>query len=103
VVGGRVLLAAAKPMRCLVADKAYDTNDLRALLAAQGSEAVIGVRPRRLGQPPFDPLAYRSRNIIERVFCRLKDSRGIATRNVKTARNFLAGICLVLAVMDWRR
>jgi transposase len=103
VVGGRALLAAAPPMRRLIADKAYDTNALRAMLAAQGTEAVIGIRPRRLVQPPFDATAYRSRNIIERAFCRLKDWRGIATRYDKTARNFLAGICLVLAVTDWLR
>ena len=46
----------------------------------------------------FDPVAYRKRNLIERVFCSLKDWRAIATRYGKTARNVLAGICLVLAV-----
>ena len=90
-------------MRRLVADKAYDSNDMRAFLAAQGTEAVIAVRPRRVTQPPFDTVAYRSRNIIERAFCRLKDWRGIATRYDKTARNFLSGICLALAVTDWPR
>ncbi|WP_048857927.1 IS5/IS1182 family transposase, partial [Acidiphilium multivorum] len=45
--------------------------------------------------------AYRKRNLIERAFYRLKDWRAIATRYDKTARNFLAGICLVLAVTSW--
>lgn len=103
VVGGRTLLAAVPPMRRLVADKAYDSNDVRAFLADQGTEAVIAVRPRRREQPPFDRTAYRERNIIERALCRLKDWRGIATRYDKTARNFLAGICLALAVSDWLR
>jgi putative transposase len=54
-----------------------------------------------LTPPPFDALAYRSRNLIERAFCKLKDWRAIATRYDKTARNFLAGVCLAIAVMDW--
>ena len=52
---------------------------------------------------PFDPIRYKSRNIIERSFNRLKDWRGIATRNDKTARNFLADICLASAVTHWVR
>ena len=66
--------------------------------------------PTRTNRPAFDPIAYRQRNIIERAFCRLKDWRAIATRygpkatpegRYKTARNFLAGICLAAAVTWW--
>ena len=57
--------------------------------------------PNRRAIPPFDPVASRKRNLIERAFCRLKDFRAIATRYDKTARNFLAGICLALAVTSW--
>ena len=58
---------------------------------------------RRLTPPPFDAIAYRRRNLIERAFCKLKDWRAIATRYDKTARNFLAGICLAIVIMDWLR
>lgn len=91
ICGGRALLASVPPMRRLIADKAYDADDVRAFLAAQGTEAVISPMPRRLKPPPFDNTAYRDRNAIERAFCRLKDWRGIATRYDKTARNFLSG------------
>lgn len=101
--GGRALLTAVPPMRRLIADKAYDANDLRAFLADQGTEAVISPMPTRLRRPDFDARAYRDRNLIERAFCRLKDWRAIATRYDKTARNFLAGICLAVAVTDWMR
>lgn len=57
--------------------------------------------PTRTNSPAFDPVAYRQRNIIERAFCRLKDWRAIATRYDKTARNFLAGICLAAAITYW--
>jgi putative transposase len=59
--------------------------------------------PTRTYRPAFDPVAYRQRNIIERAFCRLKDWRAIATRYDKTARNFLAGICLAAAITWWIR
>ena len=57
--------------------------------------------PNRCAIPPFDVIAYRQRNLIERAFCRLKDWRAIATRYDKTARNFLAGICLAAAIIWW--
>jgi transposase len=37
----------------------------------------------------------------ERTNCRIKDFRGIATRYDKLARNFLAGLCLVTALLYW--
>ena len=35
------LIAAAGPIKRLIADKAYDANSLRQLLAEQGAKAVI--------------------------------------------------------------
>ena len=101
VHGGRALLAAVPPMRRLTPDKAYDADDLRAFLARQGTEAVISPMPTRFAQPAFNPLAYRACNLIEHAFCRLKDWRAVATRYDKTARNFLAGVCLAVAVTEW--
>ncbi len=98
--GGRALLANVPPMRRLIADTAYDANDLRDFLAAQNTETVISPNLRRLIRPAFDATSYKARNLIERAFCRLKDWRAIATRYNKTARNFLAGICLAVAVTD---
>ena len=44
---------------------------------------------------PHNKRAYRHRNKIERMFCRLKDARRIATRYDKCANNFLSAVCLV--------
>jgi len=62
---------------------------------------VISPMPMRKRIPTVDPIAYRQRNIIERAFCRIKDWRAVATRYDKTARNFIAGICLVAAITFW--
>ena len=95
------LLNAAGPIRRLLADKAYDTNKLRARLAQDGIEAVIPSVARRKPLIPHDREAYRQRNLIERMFVRLKDFRRIATRYDKLARNFLAAIVLVAAIIWW--
>ena len=39
---------------------------------------------------PLDRIAYRRRNVIERMFCRMKDYHRIATRYDKLTRNFLS-------------
>ena len=95
------LLSAAGPIERLIADKAYDTNKLRRLLAERAVEAVIPSIARRKPLIPHDRDAYRQRNLIERMFGRLKDFRRVATRYDKLARNFLAGILLAAIVIWW--
>jgi transposase len=95
------LLSAAGPIARLIADKAYDTNQLRRLLHEQAIEAVIPSIARRKPIIPHDRKAYRQRNLIERMFGRLKDFRRIATRYDKLARNFLAGVLLAATVIWW--
>jgi transposase len=41
---------------------------------------------------------YGERNLVERFFNNIKHLRAIATRDEKTARNFLAGVHLVCAL-----
>ena len=65
------LLNAAGPIQGLIADKAYDTNRLRTLLAERDVEVVIPSSARRKPPIPHDHGAYRQRNLIERVFSRL--------------------------------
>ncbi len=47
---------------------------------------------RGVAQIPHDCEADRQRNLIERMFARLKDFNRVATRYDKLARNFLAGL-----------
>lgn len=95
------LLSAAGPIQRLIADKAYDTNRLRNLLADQNIEAVIPSIARRKPLIPHDRQAYRQRNLIERMFARLKDFRRVATRYDKLARNFLTGVLIATTVLWW--
>jgi transposase len=99
--GARTLLAVTPAPQCFIADKAYDADDVREFLAERGTRVVISPMPTRKHFPAFDPVTYRQRNVIERAFCRLKDWRAVATRYDKTARNFLAGICLATLITFW--
>ena len=47
VQGGRALLASVPAMRRLIAAEAYAANDLRNILASEGTEPVILPKPRR--------------------------------------------------------
>lgn len=98
--GARDLLALVPTPRRLIADRAYDASRLREWLSLRGAEAVIPPNPTRKHPHAYDPKAYKSRNLIERMFCRLKDFRRVATRYDKLARNFLAG-ALIAATVTW--
>ena len=95
------MLAATPASRSFIGDKGYDADHLRRFLGSRGTTAVIPNRINRRNLYPFDAATYRMRNVIERTFCRLKDFRRIATRYDKLARNFLAGLCLVVAICYW--
>jgi transposase len=85
----------------LIADKAYDVDRLRNWLKARHIKAVIPSTATRTVPYPLDRGAYRRRNLIERLFCRLKNWRRIATRYDRLARNYLAGLALIAVVTEW--
>jgi transposase len=99
--GARALLAVVPCPSCLIADRAYDARSLRDWLAERGAQAVIPPNPTRKHPHSYDADAYKRRNLIERMFCRLKDFRRIATRYDKLARNFLAGVLIAAAITWW--
>jgi putative transposase len=99
--GARSLFAVTEAPGCFIADKAYDADDVRSFLQERGTNVVISSMPTRKRVPAFDPVIYRKRNIIERAFCRLKDWRAVAIRYDKTARNFMAGVCLAALFTFW--
>ena len=85
----------------LLADKAYDADKLRNWLKQRRIEAVIPSSATRRTPYPLDRIAYKRRNVIERMFGKLKNWRRIATRYDKLARNYLAALALVSIVIAW--
>src|SRR4029078_1182359 len=97
----RDLLPTVPPPRRLLADRAYDANSLRNRLAERRVKAVIPPNPTRKHPHKYDAKAYKGRNLIERMFCRLKDFRRIATRYDKRADIYLSAILLAAAITLW--
>ena len=97
------LLNAVEPPRRLIADKAYDADSLRRWLAAHRVEAVIPSTATRTVPYPLDRRAYKRRNVVERLFCRFKNWRRIATRYDRLARNYLAALALVAVAAEWSK
>jgi transposase len=87
--------------RILLADKGYDSNALRRQIETSGTAPNIPPKVNRRWKPCFSPVLYRNRNAIERMFCRLKDFRRIATRYDRLSTNYLAAVCLAATVSYW--
>ena len=69
----------------------------------EGRGAMPNIPPKanRKWKNCFSPFLYRNRNAIERMFCRLKDFRRVATRYGRNAANFLAAVCIAATVSYW--
>jgi len=88
----------------VIADRAYDSQKIRAFLRERGIAAVIterklkeGAKRRRKGRKP-QPKAevYAQRNRIERGIGHIKEQRRIATRYEKLVNNFLGMIHMAM-------
>jgi transposase len=83
----------------LIADKAYDADSLIDTLTGRGIAPVIPPKANRTTKRECDFVLYCERNLVERFFNKIKHFRAIATRYDKLARNFLAGVRLVAAMI----
>lgn len=78
-----------------VADKGYDSEELRQLIRDRLSIPII---PRKnnsiIGNDDMDWGLYKYRHLVENVFARLKHFRSIATRYDKLKRNYASMLAL---------
>ena len=94
------LLEGFEP-QAILADKGYDADSILKAAESCGAQAVIPPKKNRTEQRTIDPILYKERNWVERLFNKLKNFRRIATRYDKTDSSFLAfvhlaSICLWL-------
>ena len=78
--------------KALLADKAYDTDNIITLAKSKAMEIVIPSKKNRKIQREYDKELYKLRHLAENAFLRLKEWRGIATRYAKNSSSFLAAI-----------
>ena len=81
----------------MLADKGYDSDDVRSSLLIKGIVPIIPPKANRKQPIACDFRAYKDRNRIERMFNKLKQFRRIATRYDKTALSFLGFLALAAA------
>ena len=91
-------------IKYLVADKGYDTSNVRNTIKSHGAIPVIPFKgvylPRNSKLTPedfYNVNLYRKRNIIERFFGKLKENKRIAMRFDKMDHVFLSFIALAIA------
>ncbi len=85
-----------------LADKAFDSDVIRADLADRGAVAVIPPKANRVSAMPCDFEMYKWRHLVENFLCKIKAFRRVATRYDKTDTSFSAIIHLVGAVLATR-
>ena len=93
-----VRLRARRPRRSghprwpqrVAGDKGYSYPGIRQWLRRHHIAAVIASRKDQPRDDTFDPVAYRHRNLIERVVGWYKEYRALGTRYEKLAVNYVA-------------
>ena len=83
-------IPAACPVEFVVADKAYDSDDIRDALVDRDIAPVIPSTASRAEPIEYDRQMYTRRNTIERLVGKVKQFRRVATRYEKLAATFLA-------------
>jgi transposase len=97
----------------VAADKAYSSKANRKELRRRKIKSVIPVKEDQKAnrknkgarggrEYTFDKELYKERNTVERLFNRVKDWRGLATRYDKTPESYLGGLHLHGSTM-WLR
>ena len=90
------------PAEVVMADTAYDSDQIREAVADKGALAVIPNNPSRASKHPLDKHLYAQRHLVECCISRLKQFRRVATRFEKTAANYLA-VVTIAAIVLWLR
>lgn len=99
--GAATILPALPDAEVMIADRGYDSDWFRDALEDQDIKPCIPGRTNRKAEIAYDPEIYHRRNLIERMFGRLKDWRRIATRYDRCAHTFMSAICIAATVIFW--
>jgi len=83
------LLEVVRPTKRLLVDKAYDIDSLRQWLERAKIKAVIPSSEASKTPYPLERKNYRHRNVIERLFRKLKNRQRIVTRYDRLAVSYL--------------
>lgn len=96
------LLSKAPGLKTGIMDKAYDSDQIREWLRAQGARACIPPRSNRNHPAAYNKRTYKRRHRIENFFEKLKRTHRTATRYDKLAATFSSFIFLAIACLFLR-
>ena len=99
--GAATVLDALPDADIPIADRGYDSDRFREALNARGPAPCIPGRANRKTPVVYDKVLYKRRNLVERMFGRLKDWRRIATRYDRCAHTFFSAICIAATFIFW--
>ena len=90
------ILTDRNTMRELIADKAYSSQAYRQRLADRRVEACIPPKSNEKKPAPYDVELYKTRSLIENMFSKLKDWKGVAFRGNRCGHSFHSFVALAL-------
>ncbi len=93
-------LLANQPAEYVIADRAYDSDEIVSFIISQGGVPVIPSRRCRKEPREYDRHIYKERHLVEIFFNKIKRYRRVATRYEKLAANFLSMV-LIASCMVW--
>ena len=86
--------------KAVIADRGYDANYIIKKIEDMNAMPVIPSKSNRKKVRVYDKQLYKERNLIERMFNKLKQFRRIATRYDKTAASFFSFI-YIASIYIW--
>jgi len=83
----------------VLADKGYDSDAFVSVIGSCGATPVIPPKSNRKAPREYDKDIYKERNLVERLFQKLKHYRRVATRYERLAVNYMTMLSLVSIVI----
>jgi transposase len=85
------------PVGTVIADKGYDADTFVKRIRATRANAVISPRSNLKTKRRYSRVLFHTRNIVERLFKRIKHFRRVSTRYDKLAESYLVFASLACA------
>ena len=84
----------------MLADKGYDSDAFVQAIKGSGAAPVILPRSNRITSRDYDKEIYKERNLVERLFQKLKEYRRVATRYERLVVYYMTMLSLA-SVLIW--
>ena len=84
--------------KTVVADKGYDSDELRIWLFERDIAPCIPAKSNRVDPLPYRKALYRKRHLVENFFAHIKTFRRVSTRYDKLAETFFGWVMLAVLI-----